>query len=388
MNKSGGATLTKKKVLFITGTRADFGKLKSLIRTVETSEVLEYSIFVTGMHTLSRYGHTVEEVYKSGFRNVHMHMNHKIGESMDIILANTIEGLSRYISEYNPDMIVVHGDRVEAMAGAIVGALNNILVAHIEGGELSGTIDELIRHAITKLSHIHFVANKEAKHRLIQLGEIPDHIFVIGSPDIDIMNSSDLPTITEAKKYYGILFDQYSIALFHPVTTETEKFTLYTNSFVDTLLESDKNYVVIYPNNDPGCDIIIDEYKRLEKNSRFRIFPSLRFEYFLALLKECDFIIGNSSCGVREAPVYGKPSINIGTRQHNRAFNQSIFNVGYSKKEILEGIQSVEDAPTFQPSLKFGKGKSHEQFIKQLEGELIWKTTKQKQFLDLSFQTE
>ena len=160
-----------KKVLFLTGTRADYGKLKSLMNIIEKSTSFQCSIFATGMHTLSRYGNTVNEIYKNGFQDIHTYMNQIKGDGMDIILANTIHGLSRYVHENRPDLIVVHGDRVETLAGAIVGTLNNILVAHIEGGELSGTVDELIRHSVSKLAHIHFVANAKAADRLKQLGE-------------------------------------------------------------------------------------------------------------------------------------------------------------------------------------------------------------------------
>ncbi|MPY01274.1 MULTISPECIES: UDP-N-acetylglucosamine 2-epimerase, partial [unclassified Salinivibrio] len=160
-----------KKILFLTGTRADFGKLKSLIGKVESHPHFEAYVFITGMHMMAKYGMTAREVEKAGFKNLYTYINQNSYDSMDITLAKTIQGLSDYVAETSPDMIVVHGDRVEAMAGAIVGALNNILVAHVEGGEVSGTIDELIRHSVSKMSHIHFVSNQMAKSRLIQLGE-------------------------------------------------------------------------------------------------------------------------------------------------------------------------------------------------------------------------
>ncbi|MFZ9944061.1 MAG: UDP-N-acetylglucosamine 2-epimerase, partial [Bacteroidia bacterium] len=167
-----------KKILFITGTRADFGKLKSLIQITSEDSTFEVHIFATGMHLLEQYGYTVNEIEKSGFTNIHRFSNGNIGNGMDVALARTIEGLSAYVANNRPDLLVVHGDRGEALAGSIVGALNNILVAHIEGGEVSGTVDELIRHAVTKMSHLHFVSNEEARKRLIQLGEIPDNIHV------------------------------------------------------------------------------------------------------------------------------------------------------------------------------------------------------------------
>jgi len=180
--------VNSKRVVFLTGTRADFGKLKSLIKIAQNDNRYDVHIFATGMHLNSKYGKTVDEINKSGFKNIFPYINHDSVENMDRTLAKTIDGFSHYLSEMKADLIIVHGDRVEAMAGAIVGSLNNILVAHIEGGEISGTIDELIRHAVSKLSHIHFVANEDAKNRLIQLGELQSSIYVIGSPDLDLMN--------------------------------------------------------------------------------------------------------------------------------------------------------------------------------------------------------
>ena len=189
-----------KKIVFLTGTRADFGKLKSLIAITSKNRRFEVHIFVTGMHMNPKYGRTVNEIEKCGYKNIFTYYNHMDYDSMDVVLSKTINGFSSFVKDIRPDLIVVHGDRVETLAGAIVGALNNILTAHIEGGEVSGTIDELIRHSVSKLSHLHFVSNSIAKKRLIQMGELPKSIFEIGSPDIDILLSSKLPSINEVKK--------------------------------------------------------------------------------------------------------------------------------------------------------------------------------------------
>ena len=183
-----------KKILFITGTRADYGKLKPLMLRVEKSNNFICNIFTTGMHMLKVYGETHEEIKKTGFKNNYLFINQIAmggSDNMDMILSKTVDGLGHYIRESETDLIVVHGDRVEALAGAIVGALNNILVCHIEGGELSGTVDELIRHSISKLSHVHFVANGNSKKRLVQMGESKSSIFIIGSPEVDIMLSDN-----------------------------------------------------------------------------------------------------------------------------------------------------------------------------------------------------
>jgi len=372
-----------KKILFLTGTRADFGKIKSLIQSLEQHSNFEVFVFVTGMHLQWEYGYTLLEIERCNFSNVHTFGNHTHETTMDLTLAKTIEGLSEYIKKVNPDLIVVHGDRVETLAGAIVGSLNNILVAHIEGREISGTVDELIRHSVSKLSHIHFVSNIEAARRLEQMGEIDKSIFVIGSPDIDLMFSKDLPDLSEVKEYYEIPFEDYGVAMFHPVTTEAEDMKEYAQNFVQALLKDDHNYVVIYPNNDLGSSYILKEYMKLKGNERFRVIPSLRFEYFLSLLKEAQFIIGNSSAGIREAPYYNKAIINIGTRQQNRSRQSHIVNVGYDENSILESLKNIQKNRIKAEPSKFGEGNSTELFLSCLEKPDIWNLNQQKQFKDL-----
>lgn len=374
-----------KKILFLTGTRADFGKIKSLISTLENNQEFEVFVFVTGMHLQKEYGYTLIEIERCNFKNIHAFQNHTHETTMDLTLAKTIEGFSSYCKKINPDLIVIHGDRVETLAGAIVGSLNNILVAHIEGGELSGTVDELIRHSVTKLSHIHFVSNDEAAKRLLQMGEIKSSIFTIGSPDIDIMFSENLPTEESVKEYYQIDFDQYAIVMFHPVTTEDKQMKQYADDFVASLLAVDENFVVIFPNNDLGSKYIIDAYQRIANNKRFRIFPSLRFEYFLVLLKKAKFIIGNSSAGIREAPYYGIPVINIGTRQQNRTLNADIINVDYQKENIIKALHSVTNHKISQAYNDFGKGNSAELFLNSLLLSKIWEINHQKKFKNIDF---
>lgn len=381
----GMISMSKKKIVFLTGTRADFGKLKSLIAITQKSKKYDVHIFVTGMHMNEVYGSTVNEVIDSGFLNIFKYINHDTVENMDRTLARTIDGFSHYINQIKPDLIILHGDRVEAMAGAIVGSLNNILVAHIEGGEVSGTIDELIRHSISKMSHLHLVSNEEAKQRLTQLGELKESIFVLGSPDLDLMNSSSLPSLETVKRYYEINFLQYAIAMFHPVTTEFNSIKKQIKIFVDSLIESNENYILIYPNNDIGSKEIIEEYKRLSNNKKFKVYPSLKFEYFLTLLKNANYIIGNSSAGIREAPYYKIPTIDIGTRQRNRFSGESIFHSSCDLSSILKAIDLAKNLNIEHIESAFGDGNSDQMLMKILEDHSFWNTERQKIFQDLDW---
>jgi len=374
--------MSKKRILFLTGTRADFGKLKSLIEITRKSDLFDVHIFATGMHLQRKYGYTVNEIIKCGYDNIYKYINHTSEKSMDLTLAKTIEGLSNYVREFKPELIIVHGDRVEALAGAIVGSLNNILVSHIEGGEVSGTIDELIRHSVSKISHTHFVSNAIAKKRLIQMGENGKSIFEIGSPDVDVMFSKNLPSINETKKRYDISFDKFAVLMFHPVTTDFDNMQEYANNLVEAVIASNNNYIVIYPNNDLGSRDILKAFEKLKYNNRFKIFPSIRFECFLVLLKNAELIIGNSSAGIREAPYYGLPTINIGNRQNNRSLSEDIINCAYSKDEITKAIDKVEDLELV-PINEYGQGRSDELFLDVLTSSKFWEINKQKLFNDL-----
>ena len=371
-----------KKLLFITGTRADYGKIKSLISSVERSSLFEAYVFVSGMHLLEKYGSTYMEVQKDGYKNIYVDFSQTNIGNMSYDLGNVIQNLTAYVMHIKPDMIVVHGDRIDALAGAIVGALNNILVAHIEGGEVSGTIDESTRHAISKYAHIHFVCNEVAKRRLIQLGEESNRIFVIGSPDIDILISNSLPSIEDAKSWYEIPFEKWGILMYHPVTTEVGELRSKIREVVDAVISSKRNYIVIYPNNDMGTDIILNEYERLRNNNRFRLYPSIRFEYFLTPLRHSDFMIGNSSAGVRETGVYGIPSIDIGSRQKGRYLDTigNIQHVNEDETEILNAIDCIDNYRI--QSFEYGKGNSTEQFMEIVSKEDVWKISIQKKFID------
>lgn len=372
-----------KKILFLTGTRADYGKLKPLMIAVEESKDFECHIFVTGMHTLKEFGDTKSEIFKDRFKNIQVYMNQIIEEPMDLVLANTINGFSRYIRELNPDLIIIHGDRVEALAGAISGAINNILVAHIEGGELSGTIDESIRHSISKLAHLHFVSNIDAKNRLIQLGEDINSIFVIGSPDIDIILKKPSINLDKIKQRYDIKFNNYGVLIYHPVTTENKLLKTQIKKIVDSIIESNYNYIVINPNNDYGHNIILDEYKRFDKIKNIKRYPSIRFEFFIELLRNAQFLIGNSSTGIHEAPVLGLPSINIGSRQNNRFKYESIINTTHSKEDILNAIEKSKNLNISKKASYFGDGNSKNNFMNILNKGFIWNTSRQKIFKDI-----
>lgn len=374
----------ERHLAFLTGTRADFGKIKALILVAHDSRI-RVSVMATGMHMQERFGNTVLEISRSLPTDVEIYsfQNHSDNDTMDRVVANTITHVSNFLDSHAPDALVVHGDRPEALAGAISGALRNTPVIHIEGGELSGTIDGVIRHAVSKLSHIHLVSNDEARTRLIQLGEQAESIHVIGSPDIDVMSSPNLPELSNVRERYDIKFDPYTIAIFHPVTTDPEASERAAAQFVDALIMSGKNFVVIHPNNDTGFEHILGQYSRLHAEpERFRCFQSLRFEYFLTLLKNADAIVGNSSAGIREAPFYGVPAIDVGDRQRGRHDDPNIVSVPAEASAIIEALRIAERMSTAPASQTFGDGKSALRFAELLDSDVFFATPTDKVFVD------
>jgi len=378
-------TEAKRKIVFLTGTRADYGKLSLMIKTFDAREDYWVEVVATGMHLLSRYGFTVNEIHKAGIKNVFPIFNQdsSTSEKMDVVLANTLIQLSHYLNERRPDLLIVHGDRVEALAGALAGSLNGIRVAHFEGGEVSGTIDESMRHAISKMSHIHFVANQESQKRLLQLGETKESVFIVGSAEIDVMQSEHLPSIDAAKAYYDVDFDDYAILIYHPVTTELSKLEYKTNQLIAALQDSGDNFIVIRPNNDIGSAIIDARMLSFAKENptRVRLFSSLQFEKYLTLLKHARYIIGNSSSGIRESQVFGVPCINVGSRQNNRCHSAGIFNVVEDHSAVLKSINALPKH--VEVSTSFGHGNTMENVLNIFDGDAMWDIQLQKVFQDM-----
>jgi len=372
----------KKKILFITCTRADYGKLKSTIINIQKNNNFISGVFVSGMHNMKRYGSTYEEIINDKIHGIYRYSNQTKNMRMDEILMSTMRGFSPFLIRYNPDLVIVHGDRIEPLACALSSLLNNFLVAHIEGGEVSGTVDEMLRHSISKISHLHLVSNKTARKRLIQMGENKKYIFEVGSPDVDLILSDSLPKLDSARKRYNISFGKFSIVIIHPVTTNLKNLKRESEIFFSALVKTNLNYIVLFPNNDLGSEMILKEIHKLKSNNRFKIFPSIRFEYYLTLLKNSQFIIGNSSSGIMEAPYYGVTTINIGNRQSNRLKTKLIKNISFNEKKIIKMVDQVKNRKIIKRKF-FGDGNSAEKIEKLLLSNKIWNVNKQKSFIDL-----
>ncbi|MEM1198082.1 MAG: UDP-N-acetylglucosamine 2-epimerase, partial [Pseudomonadota bacterium] len=302
-------------------------------------------------------------------------------DPQDMVLAKTIIGFSDFLQEMRPDLVVIHGDRVEALACALVCSMNYIRCAHIEGGEVSGTIDEIFRHCNTKLSTMHLVSSDVALERVVRLGEPRSSVEVIGSPELDIHTQPSGVTLQEVRNRYEIASDDYGICIFHPVTSECDNMGAQAEALFSTLKDTKRYFVVILPNNDPGAREILQQIEDLPA-SRFRVLPSMRFHYFSELLKNANVLIGNSSAGVREAPYLGVPSLDLGTRQTCRTFAPSVSKACAFDRRAIRDFVETQWGKTHPCDNSFGTGTACGKFRDLLLSAEFWSRPLQKYFAD------
>lgn len=366
------------KLLFVTGTRADYGKLEPLaLAAVDAG--YHVTFFVTGMHMMEQYGLTKMEVHRQSKFNVVEFTNQRHGDPQDAILAKTVTGFSDFLQEHKPDLVIIHGDRIESLACSLVCSTNYVRCAHVEGGEVSGTIDEQFRHCNSKLSSVHLVSSDEARDRVIRLGESPDAVYVIGSPELDIHARPTELTIDQVLDRYEIKSHDYGICIFHSVTSEVESIDVQAASLFQALEDSNRYFVVILPNNDPGSDEILKVIDGLPKD-RFRVLPSMRFSFFSLLMRNSSVIIGNSSLGVREAPFLGVPSLDIGTRQSNRGIAPSLQQCAAQDRTRIDKFITEAWAQRYPRCQSFGSGNASQHFVKLLDSGVFWSSPMQKYF--------
>lgn len=376
-----GVNEHKKNICFVTGTRADFGKLLPLARAAQSGG-FGTSFFVTGMHMLDEYGATRLEVQKSFFGNMHSFVNQRFGDHPNDVFIKTQQGFADFIAANPHDLVVVHGDRVEAFAVALSCNFFGVRCAHIEGGEVSGTIDEAFRHCVSKLAHRHFVANADAAARVGQLGEAAKHIYNIGSPEVELHLSVKDTLLPEALNHYNLSDADFGICIFHPVHAEQSENRKLATAILSAINETGRHFILIKPNNDLGASEI-ESVIREFASPKITILPSMRFEYFSAILRAAKIVVGNSSLGVREAPIFGIASVDVGSRQSGRVQGDSITHLSKpSAEELTDCIRSLWGI-RFNPSLKFGDGSASKRFVTVLKSNEFWVGSTQKSFVDM-----
>jgi len=347
----------KRKIAIYTGNRAEYGLQNPIIKAVSEHSGLDYYLLVSGAHLQEDFGSTKKEIESDGF-NIYQEI--KI-ESIDDTLFSTanaigtgIISLSRVLSELSPDILVVYADRFEGLSAVITGSQMNIATAHIEGGDLTegGALDDSVRHSMTKLSHLHFCTNSEAKDRILRLGEEPWRVHNVGFPAIDLLANGNFASSSEVEKKYNLDIN-LPIILFtqHSVTTEYENASNQIIPSIEALCELSMTgiqVIITYPNNDAGGKKIIEEINKIDLNDypNIQIHNSLGRYYYHGVLNLCSenekgICAGNSSSGIKETPFFGVPTVNIGSRQNGRLRSSNVIDTNYDKTEIIETMNKA-----------------------------------------------
>ena len=365
----------KQKISITTGTRSEYGILRELIKEISKSKKLELYLLVTGMHLSKKFGYTINEIKKD---KIPIHAKIKMIPSgntpydMSVSLGKGIVGFSKIFKKIKPDLNVVLGDRDEALASALAASHMNIPNAHIHGGEISQGIDEYNRHAITKISNIHFAATKKSKERIIKMGENRRNVILTGSPSIDEIKMSKISSKHELEKKYLVDLDKPLFLLIqHPVTTEFEKSGLQIKMTLDALSKLKNQTIAILPNSDAGNQQIINQLRIFSKKCNFlKVFPNLPRNDYLGFLRHCSALIGNSSSGLIEGSYLHTPVVNIGIRQLGREKDVNVIDVPiFSKSLILNALKKSlkKKNKKIKNSSIYGTGNASKKIVQYLE---------------------
>lgn len=360
-----------RKILIITERRADFSRFKPIIKLIKKEKKLDYDLIVTGLHLVKKYGYTINEIKKEKFKIFSKfkmfddeYFKKNDGAEMVRAIGIAFKKLSKIIKKSKPDIILSGFDIAANFAISVAGAHMNIPVAHIQGGEVSGTIDESLRHAMSKFSNFHFTANYNTKKRLIRLGEIPKNIFPVGCPSIDALNLEALIEKKIIKKKLDLDIKKIFLLLIqHPVTSELKNLNKQIKSSLQAIKDSKMQHLIVYPNNDAGSKFILTEIKKAKLNH----ISTLNLSEYKTLLTGKMILLGNSSSGIHEALTFKVPVINIGSRQDGREKPKNIINVDYNKNEILKAIKKAT-SKNFINKMKniknpYGDGKSSKKIV-------------------------
>ena len=338
----------KKKILIVTERRADFSRFKPILDKIIKDKELDYILIVTGIHLLKKYGLSINEIKKTGIKinqTFKMYSNISIknddGASMVSAFGTAIIKLSKILKKTKPDIVLSGFDIAANFAVTVAAAHMNIPVAHIQGGEVSGTIDESIRHAMSKFSHYHLVSNKDAYQRLVKMGEEKSKIHIVGCPSIEALFNEKLLSDKNLESKFGLdLKKKFIIVIQHSVTTELHDTKSQIKNTIEAIKKSKIQTLFICPNNDAGSTIILKEIK---KNKNIFYTPTLTLSEYRSLLERCFVLVGNSSSGIHEASSFYKPVINIGSRQNGRLRSKNIIDVNYNQNEILKTLKKIEN---------------------------------------------
>lgn len=344
-----------RKVCFVTGSRAEYGLLKGVMRKVRDGENTELQIVATNMHLMPEFGNTYLEIERDGFvidEKVRMKRRNDSVDAVTESMAEELLGMTSVLKRLKPDVVVILGDRYEMLIVAIVAMMNNIPIAHIHGGEITeGAFDDAIRHSITKMSRLHFTSTEEYRMRVIQMGEVPDNVFYVGALGVENIYKMEAVSKDELEEFLNLRFDKPTLLVtYHPETLSQQ--SIKGGISLLKALDEMRDIQVVFtmPNSDPGADMMKNAMVEFtdRNKERTRIFDSLGVRRYLSLLRYVTAVAGNSSSGVIEVPSFGIPTLNIGNRQKGRVMSKSVLNCGVELEDVRNGLNRVLNDVVFR----------------------------------------
>ncbi len=371
----------RRKICVVVASRANYARIKTALQAIRDHPDLELQLIVAASALLERFGRSIDVIEADGFKpdaTIHLIIE---GENPATMAKSTGLGLielSTAFEALQPDVVVTVADRFETMATAVAAAYMNIPVAHTQGGEVSGSIDESVRHAVTKLSHLHFPATELSRRRVLAMGEDPGMVFNVGCPSIDLVARAELgqpgEALDEFARRYGVgapldPAKPYILMMQHPVTTEFGQGLDQISQTLEAVTATGRQALVFWPNVDAGSEHVakgIRVFRELGQAHNFHFFQNLPPEMFAQLMAHCECMVGNSSSALREGAFLGTPAVSIGTRQQNREHGQNVVEVGHAVDAIVDAIRAQLDHGPYAPEPLFGDGTAGEKIAETL----------------------
>ncbi len=372
-----------KKICFVIFSSANYNSIKSVILEAKRSKRFKVNVVVGASALQNKFGDVANRIVNDGIKIDFKIENQFSTSELSSMVKTTGLGmieLSDIFTKLSPDLVFTVGDRYETISTAITATYMNILVAHTMGGEVTGTLDESVRHAITKLSHLHFVANKDSMKRVIKLGEKPSHVFNVGCPRNDLLKN--ILKKNNFKKEFDYLSrkgvgdldslsqnDHYFVTLYHPVTTELEKNEQVIANIVNATSKFNIKNIIIWPNSDGGSEQIskkLRTFRELNKIQNYKIYKNLPIEYYIPLIKKAKCLIGNSSSAIRDGAFIGVPAVNVGKRQNSRLTSKNVIQSSNEMQDIYKKIK-IQYGKKFKSSKLYGSGDAGKKILQILK---------------------
>lgn len=349
--------LLARKIAVITGTRADYGLMYSTLKAIDSHPDLELLLIVTGMHLSHEFGHTIDDIRKDGFTIVSELDLLLSGDSIVSMATSAGLGiihLSQIFEFIKPDILLIEGDRWEALSGTIAASFMNIPVAHVSGGDITegGSIDDSIRHSITKFAHIHFPGTSQSAERIMDMGEEKWRIHMVGDPGNDLVGFEPLGSEKLEAMFNLKQNNPFLLVVQHPVASEIENISVQIRETMESIVKLGMQSIIIYPNSDSGGRQAIEVIKEYSEHPNINIYKSLTRDVYLSLLATCSVIIGNSSSGIVESPHFKKSVVNIGNRQKGRERSTNVIDTGYDRDQIVAAVKKALYDDKFKESVE------------------------------------